>query len=360
MATGTTYKWLDKLHEQYGPVVRMSPGELTTISPGAWKDIYLTKPQLMKDPYSQLQPMNGGHSLFTAHGPTHHRIRKTYAHAFSEKALREQAPLIESHISLFIQQLRREAAKADDKTVELVKFYGYVGLDVTADLTFGESFRSLEGDNEHSWVNNFFLGAKFGSVRNSLSHYYPFDVLFGQIFLRLTEKHRKRNFAFTRELMEKRLALGDLGIKRSDFMSAVVGNVNESGEKGITQTELWTNSLAILIAGCQLPMVLLATATYLLLKNASTYEIMRKEVRESFSREEEITAATAQSLPYLAAVIDETIRIHHPTPIHLPRVIPKGGQMVDGMWIPGNVRGLFPSPGFEIFSEELLLIITRL
>lgn len=43
------------------------------------------------------------------------------------------------------------------------------------------------------------------------------------------------------------------------------------------------------------------------------------------------------NLPYLAAVINETLRIHHPTPINLPRVVPPEGQMIDGHWIPGRV-----------------------
>ena len=44
------------------------------------------------------------------------------------------------------------------------------------------------------------------------------------------------------------------------------------------------------------------------------------------------------NLPYLAAVINETLRIHHPTSINLPRVVPPEGPIIDGRWIPGGVR----------------------
>ncbi|KAI1416404.1 cytochrome P450 [Hypoxylon sp. FL1857] len=334
--TGSTYKWLDGLHAQYGPVVRISPGELTTISPGAWKDIYLTRPQLRKDPYSQTPPMKGAHSLFTAHGSTHSRIRKVFSKAFTENALKAQSPLIESHVDLFVQRVRREISKVDNGIIDIARYYGYAALDVIADMSFGESFHGLEGDNEHNWIVGVFLGAKFGAIRNSLSHFYPLDRLFGMIFLRLTAKHRKRNYDIAEDAIEKRLRFGDLGSKRSDFISAVLGNVDEQSEKGISRIELEANTLAIVIAGSQLTTVAFATMTYLLLSNPVTYERLRKEIRESFTSEKDITVATAQSLPYLSAAIDETLRIHHPTPIHLPRIVPEGGQVIDGTWIPGK------------------------
>ncbi|KFA52277.1 hypothetical protein S40293_00629 [Stachybotrys chartarum IBT 40293] len=333
---GRTYEWLDDLHQRYGSVVRIAPGELTTISPGAWEDIYLRRPTMLKDSHSQTPPMNGADSLFTAEGHTHTRMRRTFLNGFSDRALREQVPIIESYSELFIQRLRREYAKAPANTLDMGKYYGYVGLDVIADLTFGESFHGLEKDNEHQWVLGFFLGAKFGAIRNSLSYFYPMDRLFGMIFLRMTAENRARNWKYTAERVTKRLDMATAGIERSDFMTPVIGNVNEGHEKGITRNELNTNSLAMVIAGSQLTMVALSTATYLLLKNPETYRRLQEEVRSSVSTLSELGVESVQSLPYLSAVVDETLRIHHPTPIHLPRIVAPEGQIIDGKWIPGN------------------------
>ena len=75
-------------------------------------------------------------------------------------------------------RLHRERGKDPGGKVNMAKFYGYATLDIIADLTFGESFYG------------FFLGAKFGSVQNSLSRYHPIDKVFKWIFLRLTAKNR--------------------------------------------------------------------------------------------------------------------------------------------------------------------------
>ena len=47
------------------------------------------------------------------------------------------------------------------------------------------------------------------------------------------------------------------------------------------------------------------------------------------------------SLPYLAAVTNETLCIHLPTPFNLPTVVLPEGRMTDGHWIPGGVRTRF-------------------
>ena len=295
-----------------------------------------------KDPFSQTPPMNGAESLFTAAGETHQRIRKTFINAFSDRALKDQTPIIESYASLLMTRLRREIGKNPKGKIDIAKYYGYATLDIIADLTFGESFYGLEGDNEHSWILGFFLGAKFGSVRNSLSRLHPIDKIFGWIFLRLTAKNRAQSWRTATDKISRRLDMGDLGASRSDFITPVVGRLDETQQKGITRKELNTNGLAVVIAGCQLTTVALATSTYLLMRYPETLKQLAKEIRESFESEKNIDIRSTANLPYLGAVINETLRIHHPTPINLPRVIPPEGQMIDGHWIAGGVCTLFP------------------
>ena len=335
---GRNWEVYAKLHARYGPVVRIAPDELMTTNSAAWKEIYTTRPFLTKDPFSQTPPMNGADSLFTAAGDTHTRLRKTFINAFSDKALRDQSSIIESYAVSLILRLRREISKRRGGEVDMAKFYGYAALDIIADLTFGESFYGLDGENEHSWILGFFLGAKFGSVRNSLSRFYPLDRVFGWCFLRLTAKNRAISWRVATDKITRRLEMGDLGFERSDFITPVIGNVDVEKKISITRKELNTNGLAVVIAGCQLTTVALATSTYLLCRYPKTLQELTYEIRSKFRNDTEIGVASTQGLPYLEAVVNETLRIHHPTPINLPRNILQEGQMVHGKWIPGGVR----------------------
>ena len=351
------WQYLDKLHAEYGPVVRIAPNELTTTHSSAWKDIYTTRPFLDKDPFSQTPPMNGADSLFTAAGDTHVRLRKTFINAFSDKSLRDQSPIIESYAKMLILRLRREIGKSRGGGVDMAKYYGYATLDIIADLTFGESFYGLDGDNEHSWILGFFLGAKFGSVRNSLSRFHPIDKIFGWVFLRLTAKNRARSWSVATDRITRRLEMGDLGSDRSDFITPVIGNVETEKKVSISRKELNTNCLAIVIAGCQLTTVALATSTYLLCRYPETLRRLTEEVRSAFDKDADITVASTQNLPYLMAVINETLRIHHPTPINLPRNVLPQGQTVSGQFIPGKgaVSGIFFLPSFSFFHINVII-----
>ncbi|KAF6241487.1 hypothetical protein HO173_000197 [Letharia columbiana] len=113
--TGNTWRFTGKLHAQYGTIIRIAPDEIATTSSGAWKDIYTSKPLLPKDPFSQTPPMNGAESLFTAAGETHQRIRKTFINAFSDRALKDQTPIIDSYANLLMTRLHREIGKSPER-----------------------------------------------------------------------------------------------------------------------------------------------------------------------------------------------------------------------------------------------------
>lgn len=158
----------------------------------------------------------------------------------------------------------------------------------------------------------------------------------------MTARNRAHSWQVATDKISRRLEMGDLGPLRSDFITPVVGRLDESQQKGVTRKELITNGLAVVIAGCQLTTVALATSTYLLMWYPETLKQLMAEIRGSFESEADITIPSTMNLPYLAAVINETLRIHHPTPVNLPRVVPPEGQMIDGHWIPGGVSASSP------------------
>lgn len=62
------------------------------------------------------------------------------------------------------------------------------------------------------------------------------------------------------------------------------------------------------------------------------------EIRSAFTADQDITFSKAATLPYLAAVIEETLRCYPPFVTSLARVVPPGGAMVDGQFVPEDVR----------------------
>jgi hypothetical protein len=74
-----------------------------------------------------------------------------------------------------------------------------------------------------------------------------------------------------------------------------------------------------------------------------------EEIRPTFEREEDITLANVGNLKYLIAVFNEGLRMYPPAPSGFPRKVPKGGEFIDGYWIPENVCFAMSIP--EGFSQ---------
>lgn len=66
-------------------------------------------------------------------------------------------------------------------------------------------------------------------------------------------------------------------------------------------------------------------------------QLLRQEVRSAFKSYDEIDGNSTQPLKYLSGVALEAMRIYPPLPFALPRVVPPGGGIVEGHWLPGGV-----------------------
>lgn len=127
---------------------------------------------------------------------------------------------------------------------------------------------------------------------------------------------------------------------RKDFMSHFL-RLNEKDEKGITTEEIISDAQLFIIAGSETSATLLSGMLFHLLKNPIYLEQLKQEVRSSFKGVEDMTFANEMKLQYLAACIEETLRIYPPFPAELPRLTPPEGVVINGMQIPGNVRLAF-------------------
>lgn len=130
MYTGDDAKDVPALHAKYGPIVRISPNHISFAN-GAegHKEIYgFSKKGLYKDPVFYGKPLNQVPSIISSDDAGHSRQRKILSHAFSDRALKEQEPLLKQWAQLMKEKMI-EAAEAGKK-VDMLKFYNCT--------TFGE------------------------------------------------------------------------------------------------------------------------------------------------------------------------------------------------------------------------------
>ena len=109
LGTGRVIKWARDLHDKHGEVVRLAPDTHSFTTHTAWKDIYdYRQGHRSFTKVGTLEPVNGVHSIVSTPNPDHSRMRRLLSHAFSEKALREQEPLLQSYVDTLMQKLREQ------------------------------------------------------------------------------------------------------------------------------------------------------------------------------------------------------------------------------------------------------------
>ena len=325
-----------KIHDDYGHVVRINPNTLSFNTAQSWKDIYGHHPGRIQLPKDRLIMIEEGkapalNAIFD--DADHARVRGLLAPAFSERAIREQESLIVGYIDLLIQRLKAQIQGPMECEVDLVRWYNFTTFDIIGDLALSQPFGSLESGEYHLWVSNIFKAIKVRGMRIIGSA----NPIIGagmwcafRLFPKAVEAREMHN-EYTKVALQRRLATKT---EKTDFMSFIL---RDKDEIGMTEDELNSNAEVLIVAGSETTATLLSGATYYLLTNKLALEKVCDEVRSTFHSEGNITFTTVPHLPYLNAVIEESLRLYPPVPATLPRWTLPEGNVIDGHFVPGNV-----------------------
>jgi len=334
------------LHEKYGPVVRVAPDELAFADSSAWKDIMGHRPhgeEMSKwEKFYRPVPGMSDTDIIFSNREEHARLRRQLAHGFSEKSMRDQQPLISKYIDLLIQRLR-ENGNGGTKALNMTDWYNFATFDVIGDLAFGESFGCLSSSDYHPWVKANFQLAYVGTFLQAACHYPALQRLILSFVPESAKREREQHLEFTRAKLQRRM---ELEPGRPDLME---GLLKKKEEWNMSLDSLQQNSGLLIIAGSETTATLLCGVTYLLLTNPRSLELLAREVRTTFSREDQIDLVSVGQLPYMLACLDEALRMYPPVPLGLPRVVPPGGSTISGHFVPENVSA--PPPCCQAFNS---------
>lgn len=322
-----------ELHKQYGPVVRIAPDELSYATSQAWKDVFQNRPgheEFPKDLLTVARPLNGVYSMLGANRPDHSRHRRLLSHAFSDKGIREQNPLIRQYVDLLIQRLHEHAGQ---QAQNMVDWYTWTTFDIIGDLAFGEPFNCLRDVATHPWIASIFGNVKSIPFVNAF-HRYGLSSLVGLLAPKRLLQLRVANYEYSVAKINQRLEYEN---DRHDFWDKVLTHNKDGKGTGMTSDEMVSNASLLVLAGSETTATTLSGATYLLLKHPDAMAKLTTEIRTTFHHESEIDLLTVSKLEYMLAVLDETTRIYPPVAAQPSRATPQGGEIVCGKWVAEGV-----------------------
>ncbi|POS73111.1 benzoate 4-monooxygenase cytochrome P450 [Diaporthe helianthi] len=329
---GTFDQDLRRFHQRYGPVVRYAPGSISFTTDEAWKIIYGPVHGQFEKYFlvNQIEPQS---SIFTADDTNHARIRRGISHAFAPRSLAEQEPMIHNYIELLVQRLS-DVAESRVPT-EIGRWFHLTSFDIIADLATGESLGGLENNEFHYVVESVLRFVERGRILGGIDELLgPFAALVRPLIAPGVMQGFMNQYNHTRVAVGKRLEKGP-DESRKDLLSGLLRGM---GDKDIKSTEeLITNANGIFVAGSDTTATLLTACTYYLLHTPHAHKKAVEEVRSAFASAADINFVNATArLPYMLAVLNETLRLYPPVPSAIERIVPNTEQPIhiDGVCVP--------------------------
>ncbi|KAJ4356937.1 hypothetical protein N0V95_002951 [Ascochyta clinopodiicola] len=258
---------------------------------------------------------------------SHAKHRRAFANAFSDKHLRDLAPIVEGYADLLLSKLQASTRES----VDLDHLIECAAFDIGSDLSFGQSFDSLQSGHTHPWVE---IATSFGkglALIASINQYPPIERLLRYIIPKKVIQNMQDHAMMSSAMAQKRLAMNT---NRPDFVTPTKKYVEAKG--GLEGKE-WDINLMIFVFASSETIASALTAIFReLVQHPGTLHRLTYELRSNFQSEADLTIESTTHLPYLNAVINEGLRLDPPVVNAPPRVVPPGGDTVCGRYVPAG------------------------
>ncbi|KAK8080041.1 Cytochrome P450 monooxygenase azaI [Apiospora hydei] len=332
LLNGRKPTYIDELHDKYGPIVRTSPHEVSVKDVASMQRMYSVKGEFPKTKWYQ-QLVNVVSVFSTSNIALHRRYRRLLSGAMSETGLLRHKQTIEGKVRMAIQRMGEETQRHG--VTDILFWSMCMTTDIIAELSFGQSFNQLETGEKNEYMRNLAAIGSAQSIRISfpiltkLSPYIPFPIPF---IRKGTEVFDRTQMSATELLRRHYRVVEEEG---EDVKPTLLSKLYhpKAGEEGLEFDEVVANSQSYIVAGSDTTS---NTLTYLIWSVLKHHEVRRKLMDELDTLPDSFEDSDLKKLPYLNAVIEETLRLYSSVPAGLPRAVPPEGIEFCGHWIPGG------------------------
>lgn len=364
---GTRTQTIDKLHKEYGPIIRIGPNEIHFNSLRALKTIYGAGSKYGRTQFYRMFEVYGQPNLFTFHSTEDHSNRKKMlakAYAKSHMLKGPSARMVEDRVKEFMDLLEANG----DRPIEIFKTLHYFSLDSITHFLYGPRFggtSSLTGDLKDRELLNDVLDP----ARRKLSWFVVHLPKFTKWLY--TRGHLLERVLGIDPVLPMKKPTTYTGIRAHALgaffafdQAAKIGKVDHFAEPTII-AELWKSHASQKTDGIQDLDVASECADHLLAgidttsdtlmfliwalslpENRGLQEKLTKEIKAIWPSERNEsgipTVKACDKLVYLDAVIKETLRLYAPLPASEPRSL-STDSVIDSRMIPaGTVVAMSP------------------
>ncbi|KAL3477617.1 cytochrome P450 [Aspergillus californicus] len=364
--------WIEKQHKKYGPIVRIAPDELHILDADTWETVFTKAGRV--DKYDWMSSRFGNDtSVLTTAPDSLHRVRRGALNPFfSRQRILGVQDIIRKKLDVLISRV--EGYRAIKAPIPIHRGYMAFSEDVIMRYCFGHDYDSLRKQDWAPILHDPFAAVTITGntalqfplvpkVMNALPQAWieKLEPLYALIF-------RMQN-DFGQQIRDVKASIASSTVSKNDkptvFSELIKGDLPEQ-EKA--DHRLQDEAQLVIGAGLTTTGWSLSVGTFYLLSNPQVLARLRRELDKAIPEynPEHPTAglewAELEKLPYLTAVIKETIRLSYSTTSRNVRLLSKPIQFQD--WLipartPISMSIPFLNHDEEIFPDSKSFVPER-
>nr|KYP39045.1 7-ethoxycoumarin O-deethylase [Cajanus cajan] len=345
--------------------MRLKLGQLTTIvisSPNISKEVFQTHDLLFSNrtiPHATTVHNHSHNSVaFLPISPLWRDLRKICNNQlFSNKSLDASQNLRRKKLHELLNHVHACSLRGEAVDVGTVAFR--TSINFLSNIFFSMDFVNNEDESEEykGIVENL---ARVISTPNLEDFLALLKMVDPQGIRRRATTYVSKLFAIFDRLIDKRL---ELGVSNDDMLDTLLNISQENGQKMDTK-KIKHLFLDLIVAGTDTTSYTTEWAMAELINNPNAMSKAKRELEQTIGIGNPIEESDITRLPYLHAIIKETLRLHPGAPLLLPRqanidveingyTIPQGAQIVINEWAIGRDPSIWDNP--TSFSPERFL-----
>ncbi|KAJ5731666.1 uncharacterized protein N7483_006174 [Penicillium malachiteum] len=334
-----------RLHQKYGPIVRIAPNQYSISDVSAIKTVYGSGSKFPKSAWYDGWKHPQQWTVFADRDIKRHSdTRKRFTSLYSMSSLVSYEPFVDRCIDIFFARLDEFATKK--QSFNLGHWFQCYAFDVIGDITFGQRFGFLDRgediDGAISAVHNVMMYSALIGV------YPEWHPLLFEPMSKLKSSGAAGRAYISKFVLEKISIQEHERKNTNDAMTETTGPQNflskmmqarDQNPEKITDYHLLIMGQSNVTAGSDTTAISLSGIMWYLLQNFEALDKLRQEIQE-FTQQgrcsHEITFKETQEMPYLQAVMKEALRMHAATGLPMWRVVPEGGAQLSGRFFPAG------------------------
>ncbi|KAK3353366.1 cytochrome P450 [Lasiosphaeria hispida] len=343
--SGDYHLVIKKLHEKYGPVVRIGPNTLDLDYPELIKTIYGTDGKWHKTEFyhNNSTMINGKivyHMFSTTDQAEHARMKRPIVKYYSLSSVLGMEPIMDKVVGAFCKQLdnRFVSGPSGPKECDLGEWIAFYAWDHISSVTFSQSWGYM--DKGHDFDNTIAVADRALDYFSAVGQMPWLDyVLDKNPVVRIGPPNLGNATRIAFESLVARLQGKDQSYdpKTPDYLQHFIDSKSTHPDL-VDDGTIMGYLLVNILAGADTTAITLRAIFYFSLKQPDVYRRLEAEVRAAgIDRDHAAPYSVARQIPYLEAIVRESMRLHPSVSMLLERYVPDAGLVLpDGSHVPAG------------------------